>query len=115
MANDSKSQKRSGSEPSPNTDTSTTGKPTPKGKGFSIKKASPDAPIFTRGFVSGGCYTRRSSKDPQPKTDPSPQSDEPDTDESPKEPPRSRPRRCRNDATAGPLIQAVKVWRGVGR
>lgn len=39
----------------------TTGKVIRKGKRFSITEASPDHPIYKRGFVVGGHYSRRSS------------------------------------------------------
>ncbi len=44
-------------------DPSTAGTPTPKDERFRARKASPDDPIYTRGFVIGGRYPRRSSKD----------------------------------------------------
>ena len=44
-------------------DSSKPGRSTPKDERFRARKASPDDPIYTRGFVIGGRYSRRSSKD----------------------------------------------------
>ena len=39
------------------------GRSTPKDERFRAREAPPDDPIYTRGFVIGGRYPRRSSKD----------------------------------------------------
>ncbi len=44
-------------------DSSKAGRSTPKDERFRARKASPDDPIYTRGFVIGGRYSRRSSVD----------------------------------------------------
>lgn len=46
-----------------NTPRPTTGKKTLPEKPSWIKEASPDDPIYTRGFMIGGRYLRKSSKD----------------------------------------------------
>ena len=48
---------------SPPLGTSKTGKVTPKERESLIRKALPDDPIFSRGFVLGGRYPRRTPKD----------------------------------------------------
>ena len=46
-------------------DTPTTGVKIRKGAGFSMGKASKDAPIFYLGFVVGGRFSRFSPKKPE--------------------------------------------------
>ena len=48
--------------PRQSTDTSTTGKPTRKERESLIRKLSPDDPIFTRGFVIGGRFSKRTPR-----------------------------------------------------
>ncbi len=43
-------------QPKPSTGTSKTGKPTPEEVASLLPPASPDDPIFTRGFVIGGRF-----------------------------------------------------------
>ena len=60
--------------------TNTTGKVIRKGKRLSIREASPDDPIYTRGYVIGGRHSRSSSKP----TPPTPKSTEPPGESSTK-------------------------------
>ncbi len=62
MPNNSESKTQGTSSQRATTDTTTTGQPIRKGKRFSINRASPDDPIFKRGFVIGGRYSSTSSK-----------------------------------------------------
>ena len=64
MASKSGPKKPKASSRKATTDTSTTGAPTPKAKRPFLKKASPDAAIFSVGFVAGGTYSRNSPRTP---------------------------------------------------
>lgn len=54
-------------EPKENTDMSATGKVIRKGTRSFITEALPDDPVYPRGFVVGGKYSRGSSKRPPKK------------------------------------------------